>query len=62
MNVIKGNLMGSEEAVEKAFRKWLDKMEEFDALEWDEEGFDDLSDPEPYTEEELEELYRQHKT
>ena len=52
--------MGSEEAVEKAFRKWLDKMEEFDALEWDEEGFDDLSDPEPYTEEELEELYRQY--
>jgi len=62
MNAIKGNLMSSEEAVEKAFRKWLDKMEEFDALEWDEEGFDDLSDPEPYTEEELEELYRQHKT
>ena len=50
--------MSSEEYWEKKYRKFLDKMEEFDALEWDEEEESDLSDPEPPSEEDINELYR----
>jgi hypothetical protein len=49
--------MPSEEWWEKMYNNWLVREE----LEAEEQFLSDLSSPEPYTEEELEELYRSYK-